>query len=150
MFTSAAPLFLSFFTSSAPGYTGSPSPSTTAASFVFNVIPPKGVAIFTLSLPFLLSDSIRQPLASTVTAISVATTKVFLFRILRLPLPHKQYAAFDPPVPLSEHPPCFTPNWWRQEIISVGRTHPEDLPLLPVTKPALTAATLLLEKLQTT
>src|ERR1700759_3801412 len=84
MFTSAAPLFLSFFTSSAPGYTGRPIPSTTAASFVFTVIPPKGVAIFTLSLPFLLSDSIRHPLASTVAAISVATTKVLLFRILRL------------------------------------------------------------------
>src|SRR5438270_2949086 len=131
MFTSAAPLFLSFFTSSAPGYTGSPSPSTTAASFVFTVMPPKGVAIFTLSLPFLLSDSIRQPLASTVAAISVATTKAFLFLILRLPL-HKEYAAFDPPVPAYQYPPCFTPNWQATRNHFRGRTHPKDLPLLLV------------------
>src|SRR3981081_905867 len=97
MFTSAAPLFLSFFTSSAPGYTGSPSPSTIAASFVFTVIPPKGVAIFTLSLPFLLSDSIRQPLIKVVTAISVATTTtVWLFRISRLHIFTKNNTPLSP------------------------------------------------------
>src|SRR5438270_13657050 len=104
MFTSAAPLFLSFFTSSAPGYTGSPSPSTAAASFVFTVIPPKGVAIFTLSLPFLLSDSIRQPLVNAVTTISPAIKTVWLFRIFRLHILTKQYAALAPPVPFRRYP----------------------------------------------
>src|SRR5271155_1024098 len=70
---SAAPsLFFFFFTSCAPGYTGSPIPSTTAASFVLISIPPKGVAIFTLSLSPCLFDSIRQPLTNIIPTIAAA------------------------------------------------------------------------------
>src|SRR5258705_2439073 len=141
MFSPAAPLFLSFFTNSAPGYTGSPSPSTTAASFVFTVMPPKGVAIFTLSLPFLLSDSIRQPLVSAVTAISVATTTVWLFRIFRLHMFTKQYAAFAPLVPARQYPPCFTPYSGHKKSPPSAATLPQEkLQTTPFRWPILTHA----------
>src|SRR5260370_40238748 len=47
-------------------------------------MPPNGVAIFTLSLPSFLSDSIRQPLISAVAAIISATTAVWLVHIVGL------------------------------------------------------------------
>src|ERR1035437_2756332 len=109
MFTSAAPLSLSFFTDCAPGYAGSPMSANTAESLVFTCKPPNGVAIFTLSLLPFLCESTWHPAISNAVATPATTHAAIRCVCIRLPLSHcreirpappaRQYAPAEPLVP---------------------------------------------------